>query len=177
MKLRDFFYLGKIVKTHGLSGELSGIIDSDSPLSYTILKAVFFNLKEGIIPLPIEKINIEKNSYCIIKFKNINSIEEARRLVNKPMYLPLSILPKLSGKKFYYHEITDFKVVDNIKGEIGKITSVLDNPSQPIFQILFEEKEILVPAHDNIIEKIDRENKTIFLNCPEGLIDLYLEIE
>jgi len=176
MKLRDFFYLGKIVKTHGLSGELSGIIDSDNPLSYTILKAVFFNLKEGIIPLPIEKINIEKNAWCIIKFKNIDSIEQARKLVNKPMYLPLSILPKLSGKNFYFHEIVDFKVVDSSKGEIGFLKSILDSPSQPIFQIMFNDTEILIPAHDNIIDKIDRENKTIYLNCPDGLIDLYLEI-
>ena len=176
MKLRDFFYLGKIVKTHGLSGELSGNIDSDNPLSYTILKAVFFDLKEGIIPFPIEKINVEKNGYAIIKFKNVDSIEQARKLVNKSMYLPLSFLPVLTGKNFYFHEIIGFDVMDSLKGNIGKITDVLDNPAQPIFQINFENKEILVPAHDNIIERIDRENKIIFLNCPEGLIDLYLDI-
>lgn len=164
-----------MVKTHGLSGELSGFIETDNPLSYTNLKSVFFATKDGIIPFPIEQFSIEKNAKFKVKFKNIDTIEEARKLINKPFYLPLSVLPKLSGKNFYFHEIIGFSVIDKTKGNIGIIKSMIENPAQPIFSIFLNEKEILVPAHDNIIEKIDRTNKILYLDCPNGLIDIYLE--
>ena len=36
-------------------------------------------------------------------------------------------------------------------------------------------KEILIPVADNIIDNVDRANKTITVTTPDGLIELYLE--
>ena len=84
-------------------------------------------------------------------------------------------MPKLEGKKFYYHEITGYKVIDSNHGNIGLIVSVNDASSQSIFVIENTGKQILIPINDKIIEKIDRENKTIYISAPNGLIELYLD--
>jgi 16S rRNA processing protein RimM len=94
--------------------------------------------------------------------------------MNCELYLPLSSLPKLEGNKFYYHEIEGFKVEDTRLGNIGIIQRVNDSNAQPLFEILNGSTEILVPLIDDFIVKIDRENKIIYLNTPEGLVDLYL---
>ena len=96
-------------------------------------------------------------------------------MIGKNLFLPLSILPKLTGKKFYFHEIINFAVVDAKKGNIGNIASVIDYPAQPLFQIMNGTTEILIPILDQIIDKVDRENKTIYIVAPEGLIDIYLQ--
>ena len=96
-------------------------------------------------------------------------------MINKEVYLPLENLPKLQGKKFYYHEIIGYNVVDSKYGDIGLIIKVDDKSSQSIFIVKNKGKEILIPINDNIIETINRENKTVYISSPNGLIDLYLE--
>ena len=96
-------------------------------------------------------------------------------MINKEVYLPLENLPKLQGKKFYYHEIIGYNVVDSKYGDIGLIIKVDDKSSQSIFIVKNKGKEILIPINDNIIETINRENKTVYISSPNGLIDLYLK--
>ena len=84
-------------------------------------------------------------------------------------------LPKLEGNKFYFHEIIGFNVVDEEKGNIGKIREIYDNMTQPIMAIDFGEKEILIPLIDEVIKQVDRQNKTIHIKAPQGLIDIYLD--
>jgi len=83
-------------------------------------------------------------------------------------------LSKLNGNKFYYHEIIGFQAIDKQFGVIGLITGVNDYTSQHIFEIDHCGKEVLIPINDDIIQKVDRLNKVIYLITPEGLINLYL---
>jgi 16S rRNA processing protein RimM len=63
---------------------------------------------------------------------------------------------------------------DKVHGHIGIIQSINDTTSQALFEVEKENKQLLIPVRDEIIVKVDRENKTIFVDTPEGLIDLYL---
>ncbi len=92
--------------------------------------------------------------------------------MKKDAYLPLNLLPKLEGAKFYYHEISGFMLEDINFGEIGLIDSINDSSSQPLFVIKTETEDILVPMVDDFIQKIDRKNKKVLVKTPEGLIDM-----
>ena len=175
MQKKDCFYLGKITKKFSFKGEVLAYLDTDDPYDYENLESVFVETNKNLIPFFILEASIHKNSFLRIKFEDINNEEDADNLINSELYLPLSFLPKLEGKKFYFHEVIDFDVVDATHGHIGKIVSINDSSAQPLFEILFNYKEILVPMIDEFIDKIDRDNKTIYLKTPEGLIDIYLE--
>ena len=110
-----------------------------------------------------------------VKFEGINSEEDVSSLLNKEIYLPLDLLPNLDGKKFYYHEIIGYEVIDSNYGPIGLIEKVNDKPTQSIFVIKYKERQILIPINEEIIKEIDRKNKSIYISAPNGLIDLYLE--
>jgi 16S rRNA processing protein RimM len=84
------------------------------------------------------------------------------------------MLPKLSGNRFYFHEIIGFEAEDQRLGTIGEIVGINDSSAQPLFEIKKGEIEILIPMIDHFIVKVDRENKKIILDTPEGLVDLYL---
>jgi ribosomal 30S subunit maturation factor RimM len=88
---------------------------------------------------------------------------------------PLSALPRLSEKQFYFHEIAGYTVVDQVQGEIGKVEKVLDYPMQALLQVMKGTKEILIPVADEIILKVDRKNRLLHIHAPEGLIEMYLE--
>jgi 16S rRNA processing protein RimM len=91
------------------------------------------------------------------------------------IYLPLAMLPKLTGDKFYFHEIIGFTLIDAVHGDIGKVQSVNDSTAQALFEVLKDDKQLLIPINDEIITAVNRENKTISVTTPEGLVSLYLD--
>ena len=88
--------------------------------------------------------------------------------------MPLSYLPELEGTSFYDHEIIGFHVQDVSYGEIGIVEDVLDLSSNPLLKINNNGKEVLVPLMKDLVTKIDRHNKKLYISCPEGLLSLYL---
>lgn len=175
MNVDDCFYLGKITKCFGYNGEVVIYLDVDNPGAYQKMESVFLSLNKKLVPFLIEKIKIKPNGQeAVTKFNGISSHDEASRLTGIELFLPLSHLPALKGKSFYFHEVIDFEVIDSNKGSIGKIRQVTEYPANPVFQILKDKKEVLVPASKDIINKIDRVGKTIHITAPEGLIDIYL---
>lgn len=168
-----YFFFGKIIRTHGYKGGLKALLDVDHPHEYKGLEMVFADLKGQLIPWIIENFHLENNK-ANLKFQDINDLDSAEKLVGSLLYLPLELLPKLRGNKFYFHEVIGFRVIDKLKGDIGIIDRVLDLPNNPLFSIMFNDKEILLPITDEIIRKVDRKKKIVEVEAPEGLIDIYL---
>ena len=75
----------------------------------------------------------------------------------------------------YFHEIIGFTLIDAIHGDIGKVQSVNDSTAQALFEVLKDDKQLLIPINDEIITAVNRENKTISVTTPEGLVSLYLD--
>jgi len=172
MKKEDCFYLGKIAKKYSFKGEVVLKLDTDQPEIYENLDAVLVDFGKTLVPYFIEKSLFQKGNQLRIQFEEVYSEQEAEKLLKKDAYLPMNLLPKLEGAKFYYHEITGFMLEDINYGEIGLIDSINDSSSQPLFVIKTESDDILIPMVDDFIEKIDRKNKKVIVKTPEGLIDM-----
>ena len=174
MKKEDCFYLGRIAKTHGLKGEVTLKVEADDPSAYLDMKHFFLEINKVLTPFSVDRITPSGDKF-FIAVKDVKTMEQAQNLVGKTVYLPLEMLPKLSGKQFYYHEIVGFTVVDTENGELGPVTEVLEYPTQAILQIVKGKKEILIPILDQVIQNVDRDKKILQITAPEGLIDMYLQ--
>jgi len=174
MQKEDCFYLGKIVKKYSFKGELLVKLDTDDPIIYTKMESVFIDKNKNLIPFFIERSSLHKSTLLRVKFEDIDSEEDADKLLKSELYLPLEFLPQLTGNKFYYHEIFGFEAEDLSFGLIGIIKGVNDSTNQAILEIDRNVSEILIPLIDDFIKSVDREQKKIILEVPEGLIDIYL---
>ena len=174
MKKEDCFYLGKIVSKFSFRGEVLIKLDTDEPESYVKMESVFVDYNKNMVPFFIEKSSLHKSDLLRVKFEDVNSEEDADDLMKAAIYLPLSLLPKLDGDKFYFHEVIGFTIVDRTFGDVGIIKHINDSTAQALFEIDRNGIEILIPMNDEFIDKIDRQTNTVFVNTPEGLIDLYL---
>ena len=175
MKKENCFYLGKIVKKYSFKGEVLLKLDTDQPELYEYLDALFLDINNSLIPYFIEKSQLHKSNLLRLKFEDVSTEIDAEQLLKKEVYLPLALLPKLEGNTFYYHEIIGFHIVDENFGLVGLISGVNDSSAQVLFEIDRNGIEILIPLNDDIISSVDRTNKTVTVNTPPGLIDLYLE--
>jgi 16S rRNA processing protein RimM len=173
MQKEDMYFLGKIIRPKGNKGEVKAYLDVDRAEDYKSLDAVFIEKRRDLVPYFIERIHFEQQK-ANIKFQDVNSAEEAAELSGLLIYLPLSTLPERTGNKFYYHEVVGFSIIDRVSGDIGIIEKVVDLPNNPLFQVRYSNKDILIPVSDEFIITVDRKKRQIEMNLPEGLIDIYL---
>jgi 16S rRNA processing protein RimM len=175
MKKEDCFYLGKIVKKYSFKGEVLAKLDTDQPELYEHLDAIFIELRGQLVPFFVERSQLHKSELLRIKFEDVDAEADADAILKSGLFLPLNLLPKLEGNKFYFHEVIGFTIKDERFGDVGTIKGINDSTAQALFEIDRNGVEILIPMNDEFIVKVDRENKTVFVKTPEGLIDLYLE--
>lgn len=175
MKKEECFYLGKIVKKYSFKGEVLAKLDTDEPELYANLEAVFLDLRGNLVPFFIENSQFHKSDLLRLKFEDIDTEADADALIKIDMYLPLELLPKLEGNKFYFHEVIGFTIIDRSFGEVGVIKAINDSTAQALFEIDRNGVEILIPMNDEFIVEVNRDTKTVTVNVPEGLIDLYLD--
>ena len=174
MRKEDCFYLSKVVSKYSFKGEVLVKLDTDEPHIYENMESVLVSFGNNLIPFFIDRCRLHKSNLLRIDFEEVKDESSADNIVGSELYLPLTMLPPLKGNKFYFHEVIGFTVMDEVHGDIGIIESVNDSASQDLFEIKKGDKELLIPVSDDIIAKVDRENKTIHVKTPEGLVDLYL---
>ena len=174
MRKEECFYLGKIVRKYSFKGEVLIKLDTDEPELYTEMESVFVDFNNNLIPFFIEKSSLHKSTLLRAQFEDVDNEQKADEIIGLDVYLPLTFLPDLDDDQFYYHEIIGFTAKDVNFGEIGIIKGVNDSASQALFEIDRNGKQVLIPVNDDFIEKVDKKNKVLLLNTPEGLIDIYL---
>lgn len=174
MKKTDCFQLGYIAKLHGFKGEVSLFLDVTEPERYASLDAFYIDVNDQLIPFFVERIKLKNKGFAAIKLEGVDDEEQARELLRKSVYLPSQILEDLDDTHFYDHEVIGFSVEDVNHGNIGNIQDVIDLSANPLLQIVEGNREILVPLLPGLVKKVDRKNKNLIIEAPEGLIGLYL---
>ncbi len=174
MQQEDCFQLGYIAKLHGYKGEVSLFLDVTNPNDYSTLDALFIEINGQLSPFFIESLIMKPKGFASVKFEGVSSENDAKILLRKNCYLPVSILPELDSKHFYDHEVIGFTVIDTRYGNCGILEQVIDLSVNPLLQIMNKETEVLIPFVKNLVVLVDRKKKELHINSPEGLIEMYM---
>lgn len=173
MRKEDCYFLGRITRTHGLAGNVVLKLDTDQPELYNKLESIFVEINGLLVPFFIEKQSWQKGDTKILSFKNSTEalVEQS---VGKNVFLPLSTLPVLSGKQFYYHEVIGYSIYDENNEFCGIIKEVNDQTARHYFILDLNGKEVVIPIIRDWILAVNREEKSIQMQLPEGLMDVFL---
>jgi 16S rRNA processing protein RimM len=170
----DFFSIGYIHRVIGLKGELGIRLDVDNPKRYKGIDAILLSDATGIELFDLKQAHLRGEELVII-IDGITDRDEAKKMVGKTAMLPLTALPELGAKQFYFHEIPGYKVIDSVHGELGIAKEMIERIMQPVLLIRRGYTEILIPITETTVQKVDRVNKELHVVTPEGLVDIYLE--
>ena len=173
MRFEDCFFLGTVVGKYSFKGEVLLKLDTDEPELYQSLDSLFLAQKNTLIPFFIVKCTMHKPGLLRLRFEDVDNEEDANLILKSKVYLPLTKLPKLTGNKFYYHEIIGFNVVDKNLGEIGTVEAINELTAQATIKVCIGQKIALIPIVDDIILEVKRDTKSIYVETPLGLIELY----
>ena len=168
----EMFALGRTLKPHGLKGDVAVKLDVDAPSEYRDLNMVWVSQQGSMVPYTVTMVSV-RPKVTVFHFEGTDDVEGAKAMSGRGLFLPVDILPGLSGLKFYYHEVIGFDLVDLHHGNLGKIKQVLDLPGNPLFQTVLNGVEGLFPMTDEVLCEVNREGKTITVQLPDGLYELY----
>lgn len=172
IKQDDIYKIGRIGKPHGVKGELSFQFDDD--VFDRVDADYLFILVDGLpVPFFIEEYRFRSDEVALIKFEGIDSEEKATELTGCDVLFPRSLVDGADSETVSKAEIIGYTVLDAANGKtVGRITAVDDSTANMLFQIEAGNDEILIPASPELISDINRKEKTIAINIPEGLLSL-----
>ena len=168
IKREDVYKIGKLGRTHGVKGEISFLFDDDVfdrvDADYLVL-----DIDGILVPFFMEEYRFKSDSNALVKFEDIDSQERAQQLTGIDVYFPHTLADN-DENCISWAAIVGFDIIDaNTGKKVGTIASI----DESTLNILFElEDGTLIPASEELITDIDKNNKTITIALPEGILDL-----
>ena len=170
--MKDYFSIGKIVATHGLGGEvvLQHALGKKTDLKG--LETIFIEeTRDSFLPYFVENTSLKNQQEVYVKLEGFNTKESAKRLSQKEIWLLKSDFDKFAGKSSPI-SLLGYTMI-NEGEEIGEVIEVIEQPLQVLCKIMYRGNEALIPIHKESLGKIDKKKKQVFVNLPEGLLDIY----
>lgn len=156
MERKEFIEIGKIINTHGVTGEIKIEPWADSSKTFKQIKTYYVDNK----PLTATKIR-DFNQFILMKLDGIESMNDALHLKNKVLYVKRSDL-KIEDGKILRCDIIGLPVVDKSTSVVyGVVSDILDYPAHSIFVIKTDKGETLIPNVKEFISEINDKNVVI----------------
>jgi 16S rRNA processing protein RimM len=166
--------IGKFVASHGLKGELILLHNLGQKSDLKDLHAIF--VKEGknnFLPYFIEKVTARSATESYIKLEKVDSKEAAKRFYPKEVWIPEEDFQKYAAASSAI-SLLGFRLIDG-QEDLGEIIEVLEQPHQLLCTIIYKGNEALIPVHDDNLLEMDAKNKKVYVDIPDGLLEIYGE--
>ena len=165
-----YLELGQIVNTRGLKGEVRVNSFTDANTKFEKLPKIFIKQNNSIIEHKVQKIGFAKNQ-VIIKFEDINSIEEAEKYRNAYIVADRDDLGELPEGVYYIADLIGLDVYTENNEYLGKVDDIYNTGSNDIYVVKDDlGRQKLLPGIDEVIKKVDIDAKKITVNLIKGLI-------
>lgn len=160
---------GKLINTHGVRGEFKFDVWCDTQSSYLKVKR-FYLFDNGEGELEVEAIR-KFGKFMLVKFKGIDSLDDALKFKSKTVYVDRDDVPKKDGAVFIA-DIIGLPAIDiSNENVFGKVIDFTDRGSGDLYEIqLDSSKTVFIPAIPVFVKKIDLESG-VYFELIEGLID------
>ena len=167
--MNKYLELGQIVNVKGLKGEVKVNSFTDDNTKFERIPKVFLKRKESLKEYEIENVGYSKNQ-VIIKFKNVNTVEEAETLRNSYIVVDREIFGELPEGVYYIADLIGLDVFTESNEYLGKVDDIFSTGSNDVYVVKDElGKQKLLPGIDEVIKQIDLESGKIIVNLIEGL--------
>ena len=163
----EYIYIGKIVNTHGIKGELR-LLSNFKYKNKVFLQNRKIYIGEDKKEEMIKSYRHHK-IFEMITLYGYDNINEVLKFLNKGVFVKKSDLD-LSDKEFLDEDLINLNIIFNNK-EVGRVVAIRQiNPKNKVIEAVINDKTTLIPYHDDFIRNIDLENKVIEMNLIEGMI-------
>ncbi len=162
--------IGKILSSWGVKGEAKVLPLTYSTNRFGEIEQVYLSGVEGYRALTIEHYR-DAGRYIIIKFRELSTPEDVKKIQGRELLIKEEQSPPLPEGVYYHYQIIGLDVFTDEEEYIGRITDIIETGSNDVY-VVTGKKEVLIPAIEDVVLKIDIENKKMIIHPVEGLLDL-----
>lgn len=168
----DRLEVGKVINTHGLRGEMKVQTWTDTPDVFADLDRIYVSSRTGDIELTVKQVKYQKNN-IIVKFAEINTIEEAESFKNCILCADRSALGELPEGVYYIADLIGLQVQTEDGTILGTISDILQTGANDVYEVARPGgKPLLLPAVPDVVRRTDLAAGTVTVRLLEGLLDL-----
>lgn len=160
----ELIAVGKVLRTVGLDGlcAVESFGRSFDSLNLPLRAWIGMN-PETAQETVVEEIQ-ERAKGLVCRFKGINEIESAEKIIDHLIFISILQLPVLDQQQFYHFELKGMKVYSENHAQIGIVEEVYNFPTTDSLEIRRMDGElILVPMNEDSIVTIDKSKKQIIV--------------
>lgn len=172
----DCAEVGYIQKPHGLKGEVILVFEKEFEETFEELEFLFIEVDGGLVPFFIEDdgIRFKSDESAICRLEFVDSLTKAKDLVGCKVWVFEHDVISIEDHGIA-SVLIGMRAFDAKFGDIGLVSRVDDFSGNHVITVDHAGAEILISLSDEVITLIDDEKREIHLNCPNGLIDIYLD--
>lgn len=160
-------YLGKVAKTHGIEGNLLLIVEAELIDKIQKSKPVFLEIDGLPVPFFIKDLRILTNTSLLLSFIDYNSVELVKRFCGVKIFIDIDEGEHLDTES----NLISYTFIDEKLGVLGVLQEIIIK-QQNLFVLELDGKELLIPVVDEFITGLNHDKKELYLNLPEGMLDL-----
>ena len=173
IKSEEVFYIGRITKYRGISGEVE-ILFTDDAFDRGSAEYLVFEIDGIMVPFFWEEYKFKNDQTAIFKFEDIDNEAAAKKIVGLKVYYPFAELDDEDAEELSsIRSVTGFHISDIHEGDLGVVSNVDDSSVNVLFTIDTPDgNELIIPYHDDFLVSFDLKKRCMTLDLPEGLLNI-----
>ncbi|HPR33788.1 MAG TPA: ribosome maturation factor RimM [Prolixibacteraceae bacterium] len=165
----QFIEAGSVKKTHGIRGELLLSFDEGWEEILEEVDYLFFEVEGLLVPFFIREISFRGDASVLFLFDLIDTKESAREYTGCRVFVDQKWL-KNKKEGLHISFLKGFTVIDSQMGIAGVIKELSNYGGNLVATIDYQGKELMLPVNDDLVVAIDRDRKTLTMDCPPGIL-------
>ncbi len=162
--------VARVSKLFGVEGEVVLNLYTTFPDDYSSEEPLFAMIDSLAVPLFCDTFERRGKSSARVRFADIDTDRRISEFLGLELGIRRDQSQDESDDEFYMEDLIGFTVTAN--GRHGTLSDYYDSDANPLFGITLDDEEILVPAVEEFIRKIDFDRRHIEMALPEGLVEM-----
>ena len=173
--VRDWVELGRVLRPHGLDGSLLVALHSDDPSNLIAARELRLAGEPGTIPFRVasaEPAGVGPGGRARVRLRlvGLETRDRAALFAGAAVLLAEADLPKLPEGEFYWRDLLGLRVLDRAGAELGTLVEIVPTAGADVFVVRRGGPDLLLPATDSLILRVDRERGELWLDPPRELL-------
>ena len=161
-----------VFKLHGYKGDVNIYNEVDVPFDFNTLDYFLIEQNSELIPFFIDRARPTKPNVILVKFEDVDSEEEAKKILKRKIFLPKEFFSETDDNDISKKQLIGFLVIDIKMGELGKITFINSKTAQQLIYVHKDGNEFCFPWHEKFVKNIDAKKGIMEVEIPKEFLDL-----
>lgn len=169
----DHVLVGKIIKAHGIKGEVKVFPYSGDPQNFLSYKTLVLVEPETEV---LRRLAVSRarggEKTAILELEGVAGRDAAEALRGFELWALKADFPEPEPDEYYWHTVEGARVVTDSGRELGTVTGIFNAGAHDILVVTGQGREYLIPVLDEIVRRIDEQNHTLVISPLPGLLEL-----